>query len=184
MEMRDVHLTFPLRSVFLALPLEGSAKQRFQELQDVLQPYAEMLRFQNPQTPHLTLQFWKEVMEIEWKPIVKKMEEIAARTKPFILNVTGVDTFCSRGIDHVLFLTIAFSPELASLKKLCPWPSASPFAPHITLARIAHPQRFAVVKKKVMKTLEDVAFDISIDRLRLYAEINGRKQTMVGEYVL
>ncbi|MBI5156106.1 RNA 2',3'-cyclic phosphodiesterase [Candidatus Peregrinibacteria bacterium] len=169
--------------MFVAIPLEGDAKRTFQELQQKLEPFADILRFQNPQSPHLTLQFWKEVMEIEYAPVVKKAEEIASRSHPFALQITGAETFGSRGEDRVLFLTVAFSPELAILKKLCPWPSEKPFAPHITLARIGHPQRFAVVKKKVMKILENCAFPTEIDQLRLYAEIEGRKQTVIGEFV-
>ncbi len=176
-------LTFPLRSTFLALPLEGEAKWQFQALQEALKPYDDILRFQNPTSPHLTLQFWKEVMEIEYAPIVKKAQDIAARTSPFTLQVIGAETFGSRGEGRVLFLTIAFSPELATLKKLCPWPNEEhAFHPHITLARMSHPQRFAVVRKKIMKGLADVSFPMVVDRLRLYVEVNAMKQTKIGEF--
>jgi 2'-5' RNA ligase len=100
------------------------------------------------------------------------------------MKVTGVETFGNHGEDRVLFLTIAFSEELARLKKACPWPEGRPFAPHITLARIDHPQRFNVLKKKVMKALEDITFDIPVDRLRLYAEVNGVKQTALQDFPL
>ncbi len=174
---------FPLKSAFLALPLEGEAKKYFQMLQGKLVPFSDILRFQNPQSPHLTLQFWKEVMEIEYAPIVTKAKEIASRSQSFALQITGAETFGARGEDRVLFLNVAFSPELATLKKLCPWPSDKPFAPHITLARIGHPQRFAVVKKKVMKMLEGCGFAMQVDRLRLYAEVEGRKQTVLEEFL-
>ncbi len=180
----EVNVQFPLHTVFLALPLEGPAKWQFHALQEVLKPYEDILRFQNPQSPHLTLQFWKEVMEIEYKPIVEKSKEIAGRSEPFTLQVTEAGTFGERGNNRVIFLSIAFSPALATLKKLCPWPNRDDgFHPHITLARIDHQQRFAVAKKKIMKELENCTFDIPVDRLRLYAEIDGRKQTVIGEYV-
>ena len=177
-------LSFPLPSTFLALPLEGQPKWQFQALQEELRPYESMLRFQNPQSPHLTLYFWKETLELEYQGIVQQAEKIAAAHRPFTIKVTGAETFGSRGEDRVLFLAIAFSEELARLKKACPWPEGRPFAPHITLARIDQPQRFNVVKKKVMKALEGIAFDIPMDRLRLYAEVEGRKQTALEEFVL
>ena len=178
-----MELSFPLKAAFVALPLEGQPKWQFQALQEELKQFGDILRFQNPQSPHLTLQYWPEVMEIEYRQIQKQARGIAERTAPCTLHATGAGTFGSRGEDRVLFLTIAFSQELAQLKKSCPWVSGKPFEPHITLARIGHPQRFATVKKRIMKALDGCAFDIPVDRLRLYAEIGGRKQTPIEEYV-
>ncbi len=175
-------LLFPLRSVFLALPLEQEAKWQFQALQEELKPFENVLRFQNSHTPHLTLQFWNEVMEIEYHRIEDQAQKIAAKAQPFLLQCTGASTFGSRGQEKVLFLDVAFSEELASLKKQCPWPNARPFSPHITLARIGHPQRFAVHRKKIFKTLDGCSFSMSFDRLRLYAEVGGEKQTSIAEF--
>ena len=198
--------TFPLRSVFLALPLEGRPKWQFQALQEELKPYEDILRFQNPQSPHLTLMFWPSVGELEYLGIVAQAMKIAAAATAFTLKVTGAETFGSHpstearprlegsgssagarprvldGEDSVLFLAVAFSDELARVKKSCPWSDGRVFNPHVTLARIGHPQRFNVVKKKVMKTLDGVSFAIPIDRLRLYAEVNGAKQTELEDF--
>ncbi|MFA5800027.1 MAG: 2'-5' RNA ligase family protein [Candidatus Peribacteraceae bacterium] len=176
-------LHFPLRSAFLALPLEGEAKWQFQALQEALRPFEESMRFQNPATPHLTLFFWPEVLELEYEGIVRQAEKIASAAQPFMLKVTNAATFGERGEDRTLYLEIALSPELALIKKSCPWSEGRPFKPHITLARIRHPQRFHVWKKKVMKAVEGAVFDIPIDRLRLYAEIEGRKQTPLEDFV-
>lgn len=181
--VRLVDLVFPLRSAFLALPLEAEAKWQFQALQAELQPFADCLRFQAPDTPHLTLQFWPELMEIEYHQVLRQSDKIAAGREPFILQVTGANTFGHRGEDHVLFLDVAFSEPLARLKKSCPWPSVRPFAPHITLARVAHPQRFIRAKKRVMKALADCAFELPVDCLRLYAEVDGHKQTPLHDFL-
>jgi 2'-5' RNA ligase len=177
-------LHFPLHSAFIAIPLEGEAKQAFMELQRRLKGCDDILRYQNPQSPHLTLQFWKELMEIEYYQIIPQSKKIADSATPFTLKVEGVSTFGSRGEGRVLFLNIPFSEELARLKKRCPWPSAEAFSPHITLARIKHPQKFAVHKKKIVKLLQDAAFEILVDRIRLYAQVNGVKQTAVQDFVL
>lgn len=119
-------------------------------------------------------------MEIEYHQIVRQAEKIAARTKSFVIEVTEAGTFGGKGgLEHVLFLTIARSDELAILKKLCPWTNPRPFSPHITLARMKNPNAFRVHRKKILKLLKDILFEVPCDRLRLYAEVEGRKQTPV-----
>lgn len=171
-----------MRSVFLALPLEGDARLAFQALQECLRPWAGILRFQNGQTPHVTLQFWKEAGELELAGIRAQAAKIASAARPFELRTTGADTFGAKGGDRVLFLSVEFSPPLASLKKQCPWDTRLPFHPHVTLARIAHPQRFAVVKKQVMKALGAPIVAMHVDRLRLYAEVGGAAQTPLQDF--
>ena len=173
-----MNLSFPLSSAFLALPLEDTAKWQFQALQEELKDFEKILRFQNPNSPHLTLQFWKELMEIEVDQILKQAEVIASKSEPFQLHMTHAETFG----DRVLVLEIGFSEELARLKKSCPWPNLKSFKPHITLARMRSPESFRVHKKKIMKLLKDISFDIPVDRLRLYAEINGQKQTPLQDF--
>ncbi|MBI1812848.1 2'-5' RNA ligase family protein [Candidatus Peregrinibacteria bacterium] len=168
----------------MALPLGGIAKEEFRRLQEELKPWESFLRFQNPQSPHLTLQYWPEVMEIEYHQIVDQANKIAEKSEQFTLKILGASAFGNRGDDRVLFLDVPFSEPLARLKKRCPWPSAEPFSPHITLARIRHSQRFAVEKKKIMKVLKGAEFTMFVDRLRFYAEIDGKKQTVLEEFVL
>ena len=73
------NLQFPLHSGFLALPLEGVTKKEFVALQQSLVKFSDCLTFQNPNSPHLTLYFWTELMEIEYKQVMEQAEKIAAR---------------------------------------------------------------------------------------------------------
>ena len=175
--------SFPLHSAFLALPLEGDAKKQFQELQGKILEQEGILRFQNPAHPHLTLQFWQSLMEIEYHQVLAQAQAVAEKSEPFSLKISGVETFGEKGNDRVLFMSVPFSEPLAKLKKLCPWPSEKPFHPHITLARIGHPQRFVRIKKDVMKVLEAASFEMGVTMLRLYAEIDGRKQTPIQDFL-
>ncbi len=176
------NMEFPLSSFFVALPLEQMAKWQFQALQEELRPFGDCLSFQRPETPHLTLHFWRELMQIEYQPFVDTCTKVAARTVPFTLEINGVDTFGSHGEDRVLFLTVAFSPELATLKKLCPWPNEQPFHPHITLARVKHPQKFNVHKKDIFKAIGTVSIPWKVEMLRSYATINGQNQTPIADF--
>ena len=175
-------LLFPLRSAFLALPLEGEAKEHFQDVQKRLQPFKELFRFQEADRPHLTLFFWGSLMEIEYSALIKQTEKIAARTSPFTLFVTGANTFEGDKEPKVLFLTIERSAELSTLKKICPWPNLRPFFPHITLARMKNPQAYLVHRKDILKTLKEVSFPVTCDKLRLYAEVEGVKQEKVRDF--
>ncbi len=177
-----MNLHFPLHSTFLAIPLEGQSKNAFQEAQSRLKEFDAIFRFQNPDSPHLTLQFWKEVMEIEYYQIIPQSKKIADSSSPFSLKVQGVSTFGSRGEDRVLYLDVPFSDELARLKKRCPWPNSEPFTPHITLAWIKHPGKFAVHKKKILKVIGEVEFEMRVDRVRLYAEVGGVKQVPIQDF--
>ena len=173
-----MNLSFPLQRAFLALPLENEAKWAFQEIQDRLSDYDRMFRFQNPQSPHLTIYFWNELMEIEYEDVMRKVEKIAERTSTFSYHVTEAATFN----DRVLVLNIERSDELAKLKKLCPWPNVKPFSPHLTIARMRNPNEFRVHKKKIMKLLKDVEFDVPVDRIKFYAEVGGVRQTPVCDF--
>ncbi len=188
-----MNLEFPLKAVFIALPLQEDAKQKYQELQKSLSEFGDSLIFQNADSPHLTLHYWSEVLEIEFHQITQQLEKIAESVSPLSLKVRGVNTFGYRGKDHVLFLDVPFSEELAKLKKKCPWPSLDrtgheipnkPFHPHITLARIKHPERFATHKKKILKILGMPEFSMDVKCLRLYAEIQQKKQTPVQDFYL
>ncbi len=161
------------------------AKQQYQLIQDNLKDYEKIFRFQNPVSPHLTLYFWPELMEIEYHDVIKKVEAIASKTKPFEMEVTSASTNENggRGLPRVLWLNISRSDELASLKKLCPWPNTRPFSPHITIARMKNPNDFIAHRKKIMKLVKDVSFKIPADCIRLYAEIDGVKQTPIQDFV-
>jgi 2'-5' RNA ligase len=177
-------MEFPLTSAFLAIPLEGDAKRRFHALQESLMPWESFLRFQDPASPHLTLYFWPEVYGIEYPDIAAAARNIASTTEPFRLALTEAETFGDKGNEKVLYLAPEFSPALATLKKRCPWPNPpnKPFHPHVTLARIGHAQRFRIHRKKIMKALDDADVMIDVDRIRLYADVGGKKQTVLEEF--
>lgn len=175
-------MDFPLHSAFVAIPLTGQAKRQFHAYHEALKPFEDFLRLQKPETPHLTLRFWRSLMEIEYYQVMAECENVARHAKPFMLPIEGFETFNHKGIDSVVFLKPVFSPELATVKKLCPWPNEQPFHPHITIARVSHPQKFIVHKKKVLKALEDVAFTMEVDRIALYASVNGVNQTVLKEF--
>ncbi len=179
-----VPMTFPMQNTFLALPLEGQARESFAEAQDRLLLYASLFRLQPADRPHLTIQFWRSLMAIEWDQVRNRASWIARRCAPFTMEVRGAETFTgTNGLEHVLFLTIERSDKLAVLRKLCPWPSVKPFHPHITLARMRNPNAYRVHRKKVRKLLEDVRFSIHVDRLRLYGMVGGQPQTPLEDFV-
>lgn len=176
------NLSFPLQRAFIALPLEGEAKKRFHDLQNSLNEYENIFRFQNPDSPHLTLYYWNELMQIEFDDVVKKLETIASKTSPFTIQVNGVEA--SGKPPKVLWMTIDRSDELARLKKLCPWPNTRPFHPHVTVARMRNPNDFIVHQKKIMKLFKNISLRVQFDRIRLYGEVEGVRQTEITDIEL
>lgn len=176
-------LAFPLRSGFLALPFEDDAMKAFAECQERLAFLGEIASFQKPTTPHLTLSYWPEMMEIEYGQVQEQAATIAERLRPFTYAIDGVDTFGKPGRDEVLYLKPAFSPELATAKKQCPWPNLyNPWQPHVTLLRVKHPERFERQKKEVLKAMKDVRFNVAVHRLRLYANVAGESQVPLADF--
>ncbi len=172
-----------LSSAFLALPLEGEVKTSFRALHESLLPYeGTELTLQSPETPHLTLYFWRTLMPVETGNVKDCARKIAAKTEPFTLAVDGVDFFSFRGSPTVLFLGISFSEELARLKKSFPWPNERPFHPHVTLARVRHAGRFAVRRKEILKVIGSPSFPVHVDRLRLYAKQGNATQVPLEEF--
>src|SRR5262249_17411878 len=145
--------------------------------------YGNILTFQNSSSPHLTLQFWKECMEIEYHQILTQCEKIAAASESFSLKLEGIEAFGEHGRTRVLYWSIPFSEDLARLKKRCPWAQGEAFSPHVTLTRVKHPERFAVERKKILKLLGKPLVTLQVDRLRLYAEIDGKKQTPMRDFL-
>lgn len=185
--VETMDLPFPLRSGFLALPLEGEAGDEFRAAQAELAFLNEgdepIVGFQKPAVPHLTLAYFPTVMEIEYGQITAQAAKIAAQLRPFAVQIESVGTFGKPGRDEVLFLKPNFSPELAEAKKKCPWPSPYPeFNPHITLARVRHPERFEIQKKAVLKALKHVSFAARFELLRLYANVDGESQVPLADF--
>lgn len=144
--------------------------------------FDDCLSFQNPTTSHLTLHYWQEMTECEYHEIVQSVGLISSSTVSFDLRVISPDIFLSKGRASVLFLGIESSPELALLKKRCPWPDDLPFHPHITLAWISSADRFSMHKKEIMKLLQSAPFVMRADRIRLYSVIGGKKQTPLQDF--
>ncbi len=175
-------LSFPLRSTFLALPLEAEAREHFRVLQKKLSPFREMFSFQNPDSPHLTLQYWSAISQSEYQEIISTTSIVAAKVRPFSVIVNGAATFGSQDGDRVLFLTLEVCSELSSLQQLLPWKNPKPFHAHVTLARMHHPEHFMKRKKEIMQYFQDIRIEARIDRIRLYAIVHGKRQTPLQDF--
>lgn len=172
----------PLQAAFLALPLPEEAAAHFRDLQNRLTGFTHILRLQDAASPHLTLQYWPALMEIEVRQVLQQAAQIASRTRPFDLLIEGFEIFNQQGEDRVLYLAVPFSEPLARVKKLCPWSSGKPFFPHITLARISHPQRFQAMKKDILKKLHGASFTAHMDCLRLYGMVKNKRQIPLRDF--
>lgn len=127
--------------LFVALDLPPPVKR-------TLEPLARGLgdvRWTPPEQQHLTLRFIGEVDNGALNDVAEALALVPA--EPIELSLRGLGHFPPRGEPRVLWVGVARSPALASLKRRIDraleevgLPSeARKFAPHVTLARIRGP---------------------------------------------
>ncbi|PIP65605.1 RNA 2',3'-cyclic phosphodiesterase [Candidatus Peregrinibacteria bacterium CG10_big_fil_rev_8_21_14_0_10_49_16] len=178
-------LDFPLHSAFLALPLEGEAKKKFLQLRMKLEEEQHCLSLQQPDTPHLTIQYWAQVTQGEYDAILEQTRVLVENIQPFMLQTKQFNTFSSHDKENVLFFDVKKSQELDHIIEESPWEQMyKPFHPHVTLARIKDAERFTEKKAEIFERLRDCQFDIPVDRFRFYALVDGIHQTPLNTFAL
>lgn len=99
-------------------------------------------RWLDPEDYHLTLRFVGEVDGLRYQDVDQALQEV--RRDPFELQLSGVGFFPPRGITRSLWVGVAASPELITLRGAVERtltraglePERRKFSPHITVARL------------------------------------------------
>ncbi len=114
------------------------------ELRRLAARHAGEVRWVDPESVHLTLQFLGAVPEERVEPVAAALAAAAAAGRPLALEVRGAGGFPSARRPRVLWAGVAGEVEaLASLaadvgRRLAPLgfpPEERPFSPHLTLGR-------------------------------------------------
>jgi 2'-5' RNA ligase len=127
--------------LFVALALPDPVKRS-------LEPLARGLgdvRWLDPEQQHLTLRFIGELDNGRFEEVAEALGLVEG--SPFELGLEGLGHFPPRGEPQVLWVGVAKSPELASLRRridralaaLGLLPEGRKFTPHVTLARVRAP---------------------------------------------
>lgn len=135
--------------LFVALALPEAVRERLV----ALQPSVSMrgARWVPPAHLHLTLRFLGETPDVQVPPLLARLGRVVA--SPFALDLKGVGVFPHPARPQVLWAGLLPSEPLAALAMQVEAaveaagyaPERKPFHPHITLARLNHPERARVV---------------------------------------
>jgi 2'-5' RNA ligase len=128
---------------FLALDLDGPARERLAGMIERLRPLLEGVRWVRPEGVHLTLRFlgWSEQGALA---LVESLVGEAARAcPPAEVPLGPLGMFPERGSPRVLWVGLELPPPMRALQEACERaacaagfePEGRPFAPHLTLGR-------------------------------------------------
>jgi RNA 2',3'-cyclic 3'-phosphodiesterase len=125
--------------LFVGIPLGLSVSREIQKTSSSLKWAAGRMRWTEPESWHITLQFLGNATPERLPSLVAHLQEVKA--PPLSIQLGGVDFFDRAG---VLFVGVVVSQQLAALQKqvslataACGFiPDPRSYRPHITLARI------------------------------------------------
>jgi 2'-5' RNA ligase len=172
--------------LFFAVPIPAPARALISDVAAGVQAAVgdgrARIRWVRMEGLHLTLRFLGQT-PLDRLPALKAIaDEIAARTAPFSITVSGAGAFPEPRRPRTLWLGIpagaerlaALAEELGRAIEAAGWPIESrPFAPHLTIARTdglrLGPDAAASLQDAAMKL--DASF--SVDRMVLYRSVLG-----------
>lgn len=129
--------------LFIALNLPDKEKER---IRDAVAPLREAnlpVRWVDCENYHVTLKFLDEVQPDRAERISETLDEVAAKTEPFTLEVGGFGAFPTIRRPRVIWMGVEASPALRCLKQDVEWAlteldferETKAFHPHLTLGR-------------------------------------------------
>lgn len=182
-----------LRNYFIGIPLENHAKAKFIELQNKLKKIIpkDIVSFQKPETPHITLHFFGDLELMQLAKIVsklKKREKERIIQKPSLyfeeINFFGPENKrklcylkCTKNENKLINLYNFFVQYLG-------FQINHKFQPHITIFRIKNPNEFKKHEKQISEICKQFKLKIYTEKIRLYSAIDNNNQTPLLDFEL
>ena len=131
---------------FVAIEVDQSCRKKLRNAIEALKPVAEGVRWVNDNALHLTLKFIGELDEKELPTAISAIENAAAQSSPFNMEVAGISGFPPRGTPKVVFAAVSEPEGILELlhesvdetlhHDLGVKQETRKFVPHITLGRV------------------------------------------------
>lgn len=130
---------------FIALEMPSEVRSRAARLQKALAQSGAAVRWVAQENIHLTLKFLGEIEDVQIPAVCHAVQQVAAATESFELEVSRVGAFPSAdrprtlwvGIDGGAEELVTMHGELdAALAKLGHRPDERRFSPHVTIGRL------------------------------------------------
>ncbi len=152
--------------LFIAIDINEDIKKRIDEMVERLRPFARDAKWVRSQNLHITLKFLGEVKDgVRVERIKRLLENIAGKTMPFSLHLSGTGFFPDERRPRVFWIGIKESDELLrlfmevdnGLSSMGFLPEKRGFSGHVTIARFRD-YRDADGLMKVIPTYKDIDF--------------------------
>ena len=123
---------------FLAIELPSAVRRRLGEVQRALAEAENGWRWSRPESIHLTLRFLGDVAPEDVVKAKPGWRAAASSVAAFTIHIAGLGAFPSQRRPRVIWAGIVEEPPTGRLFELAQrFDAASPFTPHLTLARAA-----------------------------------------------
>lgn len=178
--------------LFIALNIPDDEKQRIHDAVAPLRHANLPVRWVDPDNFHVTLKFLGDVRSETAKEITAALNEIAAKTDPFSVDVGGFGAFPTIRRPRVIWMGVEATPALRCLKQDVEWAltdvgfdrETRAFHPHLTLGR-AKEEGAGVFRglDEMASSLEyGGGFDVhTVDLMRSHTGTNGSRYTILSE---
>jgi 2'-5' RNA ligase len=138
--------------IFVGVPLSAAVIHELAAISQRLRPAAAGIRWTEPESWHITLQFLGNALPEQYQSVVAQLSGI--HLSPVPVRVDRMGLFDRAGILHA---GVKVSPELLQLQKrvvqataICGFvPETRPYQPHITLARVKDRRSLSDLKSKM-----------------------------------
>ncbi|MEN3045685.1 MAG: RNA 2',3'-cyclic phosphodiesterase [Candidatus Hydrothermales bacterium] len=157
--------------LFFGIPIEEDKKNKIFEYLKKHNVFKRDYKWVPKENYHITLKFLGEVEEKLVKDLDKIGEEISLLFNSFVVHTNGFSGFPNKKKARVFFLDLKEKREIAKVfevlenkvSKLNFKREDREYHPHITLARLRHPES--------IPELEPLEIELNIDRFSLYQSI-------------
>jgi 2'-5' RNA ligase len=181
---------------FIAIDLDESLKKSLQSLTGQLRPITASVRWVGAAGMHLTLKFLGEVGNDTIPQVSSRLEEVAARHRPFSLVLQGTGTFPpGQRPPHILWVGVLSEPQLLALQddveremvKLGFEREKRPFHPHLTIGRVNSPSRLGALVEEMKKSQDLRIGEMMVEKVTFFQSVlrpAGAQYNVLKDFVL
>ncbi len=180
---------------FIAIDLCDAVRRAVADCIKQLETFSPDIRWVPPANLHLTLKFLGEVSDARVQEVGRKIQELAAVSAPFSLDISGAGVFLNQRRPTILWIGIQHSPRLAdfhglaekALEQLGFRQEVRCFAPHLTIGRVKGVRGVDAALKHLL-TFQNAFFgSIKVHEIMLMQSVlspSGATYSAVGRYQL
>lgn len=176
---------------FVAIRMNAEVEDALAEFIDTLRDSAKGVRWTRRANLHVTLRFLgDEAAAEELERLNRALAQIAAATRPFLIEVRGIGVFPGAtrprvvwiGLRSDLLIELARQIESAAITAGFPAERRG-FTPHLTIGRVRDPRGWPAVRARIADAADRVFGSTPVDSMALYRSMLGGEAATYTELV-